>query len=99
MAKKKFVSAKRHHSSNLGCGRSALSQGAERDSEPSLGSPGATRRSRGSRGEAPLKVAYRKFVEEVEPERKDLAGRDLIRAIFGNDSVAEYPVFRSAPPS
>src|ERR1041384_4444634 len=36
-----------------------------------------------------LKAAYRTFVEEAEPKRKNEAGRDLIRAIFGKDSIAE----------
>jgi hypothetical protein len=36
-----------------------------------------------------LKTAYRNFIEESEPARKNEAGRDLIRAIFGKDSVAE----------
>jgi hypothetical protein len=40
-----------------------------------------------------LKAAYRNFVEEAEPERKNQAGRDLIRAIFGKDSIAEGSVF------
>ena len=40
-----------------------------------------------------LKAAYRNFVEEVEPDRKNEAGRDLIRAIFGKDSIAEDSVF------
>ena len=40
-----------------------------------------------------LKAAYRNFVEEAEPERKNEAGRDLIRAIFGKDSIAEDSVF------
>ena len=40
-----------------------------------------------------LKAAYRDFVEEAEPERKNEAGRDLIRAIFGKDSIAEDSVF------
>lgn len=52
---------------------------------------------RGVRAEAEakrqLKAAYRNFVEETEPERKNEAGRDLIRAIFGKDSVAEDSVF------
>jgi DNA-directed RNA polymerase subunit F len=52
---------------------------------------------RGVRAEAEakqqLKAAYRNFVEEVEPERKNEAGRDLIRVIFGKDSVAEDSVF------
>lgn len=40
-----------------------------------------------------LKTAYRNFVEAGEPERKNEAGRDLIRAIFGKDSIAEDSVF------
>ena len=40
-----------------------------------------------------LKTAYRNFVEEAEPDRKNEAGRDLIRAIFGKDSIAEDSVF------
>jgi len=51
---------------------------------------------RGVRAEAEakqqLKAAYRNFVDEVEPERKNEAGRDLIRAIFGKDSLAEDSV-------
>ena len=39
-----------------------------------------------------LKAAYRNFVQEVEPERKNEAGRNLIRTIFGKDSVAEDSV-------
>lgn len=52
---------------------------------------------RGVRAEAEakqqLKAAYRNFVEEAEPARKNEAGRDLIRAIFGKDSIAEDSVF------
>lgn len=40
-----------------------------------------------------LKTAYRNFIEEAEPDRKNEAGRDLIRAIFGKDSIAEDSVF------
>ncbi len=40
-----------------------------------------------------LKTAYRIFVEEVDPERKNEAGRDLIRAIFGKNSIAEDSIF------
>lgn len=40
-----------------------------------------------------LKAAYRNFVQEVEPERKNEAGRNLIRAVFGKDSIAEDSVF------
>ena len=51
---------------------------------------------RGVRAEAEakqqLKVAYRRFLEEREPDRKNEAGRDLVRAIFGKDSIAEDSV-------
>jgi len=36
-----------------------------------------------------LKSAYRTSIDEAEPERKNEAGRDLIRAIFWKDSIAE----------
>lgn len=39
-----------------------------------------------------LKSAYRKFIEEAEPERKNEAGRELIRAVFGKDALAEDSV-------
>ncbi len=49
--------------------------------------------ARGVRAEAEakqeLKVAYCNFVEEAEPKRKNAAGRNLIRAIFGKNSIAE----------
>jgi hypothetical protein len=49
--------------------------------------------ARGVRAEAEakqqLKAAYRTFVDEAEPECKNAAGRDLIRAIFGKNSIAE----------
>jgi hypothetical protein len=48
---------------------------------------------RGVRAEAEakeqLKTSYRRFIDENEPARRNEAGRDLIRAIFGKDSVAE----------
>jgi hypothetical protein len=40
-----------------------------------------------------LKAAYRNFIDESEPARKNEAGRNLIRVIFGKDSVAEDSVF------
>jgi hypothetical protein len=40
-----------------------------------------------------LKAAYRTFIEEAEPERKNEAARGLIRAIFGKDSLAEDSIF------
>lgn len=36
-----------------------------------------------------LRSAYRRFVSESEPKRKTEAGKDLIRAIFGKDALAE----------
>lgn len=39
-----------------------------------------------------LKSAYCTFIDEAEPERKNEAGRDLICAIFGKDSIAEHSI-------
>jgi hypothetical protein len=36
-----------------------------------------------------LKAAYRRFVNERKPGAKDQAGKDLVRAIFGTDAIAE----------
>ena len=36
-----------------------------------------------------LKTTYRRFMAESDPERKGEAGKDLIRAIFGKDALAE----------
>jgi len=36
-----------------------------------------------------LKAAYQRFMKEQEPARKEEAGRDLIRAIFGKEAIAE----------
>lgn len=48
---------------------------------------------RGLRAEAEakeqLKTAYNRFLSENDPARKDEAGKDLIRTIFGKDSIAE----------
>jgi hypothetical protein len=48
---------------------------------------------RGVRAEAEakeqLKVSYNRFLAENDPDRKNDAGKDLIRAIFGKDSLAE----------
>ncbi len=35
-----------------------------------------------------LKTTYQRFVGEQEPARKNAAGKDLIRAIFGKDAIA-----------
>ena len=43
-----------------------------------------------------LKDAYRQFMKEREPARKDEAGKNLIRAIFGMDAIAEDPVLSSS---
>ena len=36
-----------------------------------------------------LKAAYERFLGEQEPGRKNEAGRELIKAVFGKDSLAE----------
>jgi hypothetical protein len=36
-----------------------------------------------------LKTTYRRFMSEADPARKGEAGKDLIRAIFGKDAIAE----------
>jgi hypothetical protein len=36
-----------------------------------------------------LNTTYRRFLAEADPGRKDEAGKDLIRAIFGEDALAE----------
>ena len=38
-----------------------------------------------------LKAAYQRFMKEQEPARKNEAGKDLIRAVFGTDAIAEGP--------
>jgi hypothetical protein len=37
-------------------------------------------------------ATYRRFMSAADPERKGQAGKDLIRAIFGKDAIAEDPV-------
>jgi len=39
-----------------------------------------------------LNATYRRFMAESDPERKGEAGKDLIRAIFGKDTIAEDPI-------
>src|SRR5438874_846612 len=36
-----------------------------------------------------LNSAYREFLKEQEPSKKDEAGKKLIQAIFGKDAIAE----------
>jgi hypothetical protein len=38
---------------------------------------------------AHLDSKYRRFLSETHPDRKGEAGKDLIRAVFGKDSIAE----------
>ena len=38
---------------------------------------------------ANLSATYRRFISEPDPERKNEAGKDLIRAVFGKDAIAE----------
>ncbi|MGA2738526.1 MAG: hypothetical protein ABSG65_13905 [Bryobacteraceae bacterium] len=40
-----------------------------------------------------LNAAYRRFMAEADSERKDVTGKELIRAIFGKDAIAEDPIF------
>jgi len=39
-----------------------------------------------------LKASFNRFLAEKEPARKKEAGRELIRAIFGDDAIAEDSV-------
>lgn len=41
---------------------------------------------------ANLSTTYKRFMAEADPARKSEAGKDLIRAIFGKDAVAEDPL-------
>jgi hypothetical protein len=41
---------------------------------------------------ANLKATFNRFIDGREPARKDEAGKDLIRAIFGKDAIAEDSV-------
>jgi hypothetical protein len=34
-------------------------------------------------------ATYRRFLKEQEPSKKEEAGKDLIRAIFGKNAIAE----------
>ena len=51
---------------------------------------------RGVRAEAEareqLKASYRRFIDEKEPSLKNEAGLDLIRSIFGTESIADDSV-------
>ena len=43
----------------------------------------------GAEAKEQLKSSYRRFLAENDPARKNEAGKDLIRAIFGKDALAE----------
>ena len=40
-----------------------------------------------------LKASYARFLKERSPHKKDEAGKDLIRAIFGDEAIAEDSLF------
>ncbi len=44
---------------------------------------------RGVRAERELKATYHRFMKEQDPARKEETGKDLVRAIFGKDAIAE----------
>lgn len=39
-----------------------------------------------------LKGSYDRFMKEQQPARKEEAGKDLVRTIFGKDAIAEDTV-------
>ena len=39
-----------------------------------------------------LSATYRRFMNESDLHRKGEAGKDLIRAVFGEDAIAEDPL-------
>ena len=41
---------------------------------------------------ANLNATYRRFMSEPDPARKNEAGKDLVRAVFGKDAIAEDPL-------
>jgi hypothetical protein len=43
-----------------------------------------------------LNATYRRFMAEGDPQKKGEAGKDLMRAVFGEDAIAEDSV-RSHP--
>jgi hypothetical protein len=51
---------------------------------------------RGARAELDAKrnlaATYKRFMDEQEPARKNEAGKDLVRAVFGKDAIAEDTV-------
>ena len=45
-----------------------------------------------SAARASLNATYRRFMSESDPGRKEEAGKELMRAIFGKDAIAEDPI-------
>lgn len=41
---------------------------------------------------AEMRGTYERFMTESDPVRKGEVGKDLIRAIFGKDAIAEDPI-------
>lgn len=39
-----------------------------------------------------LRASFNRFLKESDPIRKNEAGRDLIRTIFGNDAIPESSI-------
>ena len=39
-----------------------------------------------------LDAAYDRFMNEGDPQQREDTGKDLIRAVFGRDAIAEDPV-------
>ena len=39
-----------------------------------------------------LDAAYDRFMNQSDPQHREAAGKDLIRAVFGKDAIAEDPV-------
>jgi hypothetical protein len=39
-----------------------------------------------------LDAAYDRFMTKADPKHREDAGKDLIRAVFGKDAIAEDPV-------
>jgi len=83
---------KRHHSGEVGCRDRARSQ----EETPEFKSALVVLAERGLEAEAEerasLNATYRRFMSESDPERKGDAGKDLIRAVFGKDAIAEDPL-------
>jgi hypothetical protein len=58
--------------------------------------PGSCQASPAERAEVEakenLKAAYQRFMDERDAARRDEAGKDLMRAVFGKDAIADDTV-------